>query len=75
MDPVYCTHMNLAIYLDSHLERTPNAKYLFTEDMDDGAPKRLKQNVRNNLNRHVLKNEQFMDLFDEDEDQGIGLHS
>ena len=75
MDPVYCTQMNLAIYLDSHLERTPNAKYLFTEDMDDGAPKRLKQNVRNNLNRHVLKNEQFMDLFDEDEDQGIGLHS
>jgi len=75
MDPLHCTQLNLAIYLDSHLEWSPTAKYLFTEDMDDGAPKHLKQNVRNNLNRHVLKHEEFMDLADEDEEQGIGLHS
>ena len=75
MDPVHCTQLNLAVYLEEHLRRHPGAKHLFTGDMDDKAPARLKQNHRNNVTKHVLKNEQFMDLAYEDEEQGIGMHS
>jgi len=32
----------------------------FTEDLDDGAPEQLKSNHRNNMDRHVFKNDEFM---------------
>ena len=75
MDPEYCVHMNMAIYLEEFLRLHPNAKYLFTEDLDDKAPTRLKNNCRNAFNRHVYSVEEFLDLVDVDEDCGLGTHS
>jgi len=75
VDTVNCTQLNLAVYLEEHLRHHPGAKYLFTGDMDDKAATPLKQNHRNNVTKHILKNEQFMDLADEDKEQGIVMHS
>mgnify|MGYP000355231538 CR=1 FL=1 len=43
-DSSMCTFLNFGIYLEEHLRRFPGVKYLFTEDLDDGAPERLKSN-------------------------------
>jgi len=71
-----CTVLNLAIYLEEHLRRTPGAKYLFTDDLDDQAPTRLKTNHRNNMDRHVFKNDEFCQMaLESDEHKGLGTHS
>ena len=71
-----CTVLNLAVYLEEFLRRNPGAKYLFTEDDDDGAPERLKSNHRNNMDRHVFKNDEFMAMaLESDSHQGLGTHS
>ena len=76
MDADMCTLLNLAMCLEECLRRNPNAKYLFTEDMDDGAPARLKQNHRNNMDRHVFKNDEFVEMaVESDQSVGLGTHS
>ena len=71
-----CTVLNLAIYLEEHLRRTPGAKYLFADDLDDEAPIRLKTNHRNNMDHHVFKNDDFCQMaLDSDEHKGLGTHS
>ena len=75
-DSKLCTILHFGIYLEEHLRRCPGAKYLFTEDLDDGAPERLKSNHRNNMDRHVFKNDEFMAMaLESDSHQGLGTHS
>jgi len=62
--------------LEEYLRLHPNAKYLFTDADDDAAPTRLKQNHRNNMDRHVFKVEEFMEMaLESDQHQGLGTHS
>ena len=75
MDPEHCVQMNMAIFLEEFLRLHPNAKYMFTMDLDDKAPSRLKNNCRNNFIRHVYTVEDFMELAREDEEAGLGTHS
>jgi len=65
----------MGIYMEEYLRLHPQAKYLFTPDMDAKAPNRLKSNHRNNLDRHVLHVEDFQELCDEEEELGLGTHS
>ena len=75
-DSKLCTILNFGVCLEEFLRRNPGAKYLFTEDLDDGAPERLKTNHRNNMDRHVFKNDEFMSMaLESDEHQGLGTHS
>ena len=75
-DSELCTILNFGIYLEEHLRRSPAAKYLFTNDMDDGAPEQLKSNHRNSMDRHVFKNDKFMAIaLESDSHQGLGTHS
>jgi len=68
--------LHFGMYLEEHLRRCPGAKYLFTEDLDDGAPEQLKSNHRNNMDRHVFKNDEFMAMaLESDSHQGLGTHS
>ena len=62
MDTETDTVLHLGIYLEEYLRLHPRAKYLFTEDEDEHAPSRLKNNHRNNMRNHVLSNEEFQDL-------------
>jgi len=53
-----------------------SSKCLFTEDMDDGVPERLKSNHRINMDHRVLKNNEFMSVkLESDSHQGVGAHS
>ena len=61
--------------MEEFLRLHPNAKCLFTEDLDDQAPNRLKANCRNNLRRHVFEAEEFIELALEEEEAGLGAHS
>jgi len=71
-----CAILHFGMCLEEHLRRCPGAKHLFTEDMDDGAPERLKSNHRNNMDRHVFKNAAFMAMtLESDTHQGLGAHS
>ena len=71
-----CTVLNLAVCLEEFLWRNPGAKCLFAEDDDDGAPERLKSNHRNNVDRHVFKNDEFMTVaLESDEHEGLGTCS
>jgi len=71
-----CTTLNFGIHLEEFLRWNPGAKHFFTEDMDDGAPERLKTNHRNNMDRHVFKNDGCMCMaLESDEHQGLGAHS
>ena len=68
--------LHFGVCLEEHLRRCPGAKHLFTEDLDDGAPERLKSNHRNNMDRHVFKNDEFMAMaLESDSHQGLGTHS
>jgi len=75
MDPEHCVQMNMAVCLEEFLWLHPTAKCLFTEDLDDKAPTRLKNNCRNNVNRYVCDVEEFMELAVEDEEASLGAHS
>jgi len=71
-----CTMLNFGTHLEEFLRRNPGAMYLFTEDMDDGAPEGLKTNHRNNMDRHVFKNDELVSMaLESDEHQGLGAHS
>jgi len=59
-DSSMCAILNFGTFLEEHLRRCPWATCLFTEDLDDGAPERLKSNHRNNMDRHVFKNDEFV---------------
>ena len=48
--------------MEEFLRLHPNAKHLFTEDLDDQAPNHLNANCWNNLRRHVFEVEEFMEL-------------
>jgi len=65
----------MGIHLEEHLRLHPQAKHLFTPDLDAKAPKRLKSDHRNNLDRHVLHVEDFQESHDEEEELGLGAHS
>jgi len=71
-----CVQLNLAVYLEEFLQLYPNSKYLFTDAEDEGAPKSLKQNHRNNMARHVFTNEEFIAMaLESDMHVGLGTHS
>jgi len=75
-DSELCAILNFGVYLEDFLCRNPAAKYLFTKDMDDGVPEWLKSNHRNNMDRHVFKNDEFMAMaLESDSHQGLGTHS
>jgi len=75
-DSSMCAMLHFGAHLEEHLRRCPGAKHLFTEDMDDGAPERLKSNHRNNMDRHVFKKDGFMAVaLESDTHQGLGARS
>ena len=75
-DSSLCTILNFGMCLEEFLRRNPGAKYLFTKDMDDEAPERLKTNHRNNVDHHVFENDEFMSMaLESDEHQSLGAHS
>ena len=75
MDTDFCCLMNLGLYLEEFLGHFPDATYLFTEAVGDNAPKNLKQTYRNRLERVVWKHQEFKELAEEDDTEGIGTHS
>jgi len=71
-----CVQLNLAAHLEEFLRLHPNSKHLFADADDEEAPKRLKQNHRNNVDQHVFKNQEFMDMaLESDFHAGLGTHS
>jgi len=75
-DSSMCAILHVGMHLEEHLRRSRAVKHLFTDDMDDGAPERLKSNHRNNMDRHVFKNDEFMAVaLESDSHQGLGAHS
>jgi len=68
--------LNFGTCSEEFLRRNPGAKCLFAEDLDDGAPERLETNHRNNADRHVFENGEFVSVaLESDEHQGLGAHS
>jgi len=71
-----CVQLNTAAHLEEHLCLCPSAKRFFAEPDDDAAPERLKQNRRNNMDRHVFKNKEFVDMtLESDQHEGLGTQS
>jgi len=64
MESETCVLLHMGVYLEEYLRLHPAAKCLFTPDLDAKAPARLKSNHRNNLDRHVLNQEEFQELCD-----------
>ena len=52
----------MSIYMESFLERHPNAKYLFTDDDDAKGPSRLKSAYSAALREDVWRKKEFIDL-------------
>ena len=52
----------MGIYLETFLDTHPDAKYLFTEDLDPKAPKRLKDTYSTALRTKVWRTAVFMAL-------------
>ena len=52
----------MGIYLETFLDTHPDAKYLFTEDLDPKAPKRLKDTYSTALRTKVWRTAAFMEL-------------
>jgi Transcriptional activator of glycolytic enzymes len=75
MDPLFCVLLHLGIYLEEYLGHHPNATYLFTEAEGERAPLNLKQTYRNRLERVVWKNQEFILLATDEEEEGVGTHS
>ena len=75
LDPDFCCLLNFAIYLEEFLRYHPNAKYLFTENETENAPKNLISQYRGRLERVVWNDPEFIALEEEDDDDGIGTHS
>lgn len=75
MDPRFCILLNLANYLEEYLRLFPDAKYLFTDKDTETAPKNLIAQYRGRLEKVVWKNQDFMALAAEDDEQGVGTHS
>ena len=75
-DSQLCAMLQFGVCLKEFLRQSPGAKCLFANDMDDGAPERLKSNHRNSMDRHVFKNNEFMAMaLESDSHQGLGAHS
>jgi len=55
MDPDYCLLVALSVYLEYWMEHGDglHSKYLFSDDVDDDAPKRTKGSVRSTLKKDV----------------------
>ena len=73
-----CALLWLSIYLETFLGDYPNAKYLFSSNTDDKAPKNVKQQLRGRLKKVVWTHPAFIELADETGDEaalGVGTHS
>ena len=77
-DDEFCIFIMLSIYLESFLEQHPNPKYLFSEQMDKNAPKKLKGTYSRRLQKVVWSTEEFKGIEEEadyNKGGGIGTHS
>mmetsp|Transcript_36970 Transcript_36970/g.89819 ORF Transcript_36970/g.89819 Transcript_36970/m.89819 type:complete len:692 (-) Transcript_36970:70-2145(-) len=77
MDDDTCILLNLSIYLESYLEQSPNAVFLFTEDLelDEAAAERLKARYSTAL-RKLWKLAEWKSVIDElDLALNVGTHS
>ena len=82
-DPLWCVFIHIAVYLESYLRKHPNAKYLFTEKINDPnpakdtAPNNLKGTWRRRSNTVAWKAPEFKAIEPEGaaEEGGIGTHS
>jgi hypothetical protein len=62
MDTDFCVLMALAIYLEHWIEHGDGlqSRFLFSDDIDDGAPKRVKDNIQETLRRDVFGSNAFV---------------
>ena len=75
-DPSWCVFIHMAVYIESFLEKQPNAKYLFTDKMSETAPNAMKATWSDRMRKVVWSDPAFKEMAPElDEDGGIGTHS
>ena len=75
MDPLFCIHLNLGLYLEETLSRNPDQVYLFTDATGNNAAVNLKQTYRKRLERVVWSQDEFTALATEEDEEGVGTHS
>ena len=76
MDTRTCVVYHLAIYLEEFLNQHPRAVLLFTEQTPGpNAVKNLISRYRSRIQKEVWMHEEFKQLADEDDEDGVGTHS
>ena len=76
MNPTFCVLLDLAIYLELKFSRdgSLHSKYLFTDDVDDEAPKRSLAAYSRAVKKQVFENASFV-LLSRLTAGGLGIHS
>jgi len=76
MNPLFCVLLDLAIYLEVKFSRdgSLHSKYLFTDEVDEKAPKRCLAAYSRAVKKQVFDNPAFLELSRQTAG-GLGVHS